>query len=304
MQAPVLLIMAAGMGSRYGGLKQIDPVDEAGHIILDFSAYDALKAGFGEIVLLIKRGIDADFRATVGDRLARRAPVQYAYQELDKIPAGIQLPAGREKPLGTTHAVLCAREAIGERPFAVINADDYYGPEAFAILAGFLRGEHGANRHAAVGYKVENTLTEHGGVTRGVCEVDANGYLKDIAERAGIVKTPEGAAYALEDGTKAPIPRGTTVSMNCWAFNPGVFDKLARRFARDLAPGLEKNPLKYEDLLPAAVCELLLDGETSVRVIPTSQSWFGVTYREDMPGVRANIRARKEQGLYPEKLWG
>lgn len=304
MQAPVLLIMAAGMGSRYGGLKQLDPVDEAGNIILDFSAYDALRAGFGEIVLLIKRGIDADFRAAVGDRLARRAPVRYAYQELEKIPAGIHLPAGREKPLGTTHAVLCAREAIGARPFAVINADDYYGPEAFAILAGFLGGEHGANRHAAVGYKVENTLTEHGGVTRGVCEVDANGYLTDITERAGIVKTPEGAAYSGEDGTRVPIPRGTTVSMNCWAFNGGVFDKLAQRFARDLAPGLEKNPLKYEDLLPAAVCELLLDGETSVRVIPTAQSWFGVTYREDMPGVRANIRALKQKGLYPEKLWG
>ncbi len=303
MQAPVLLIMAAGMGSRYGGLKQIDPVDETGNIILDFSAYDALQAGFGEIILLIKRAIDADFRAAVGDRLARRAPVRYAYQELDKIPAGITLPAGREKPLGTTHAVLCARAAIGERPFAVINADDYYGPEAFSILAGFLKDEHGANRHAAVGYKVENTLTEHGGVTRGVCVVDKDGYLTDIKERTGIVKTQDGAAYLGEDGSQVPIPRGTTVSMNCWAFNNGVFDRLERRFARDLVPGLEKNPLKYEDLLPGAMCELLLDGETSVRVIPTSQSWFGVTYREDMPGVRENIRALKQKGLYSEKLW-
>lgn len=303
MDSPVLLIMAAGMGSRYGGLKQIDPVDEYGNNILDFSAFDALRAGFSEIVLLIKREIEADFRAAVGDRLAACANVRYAFQELHDIPSGVTLPAGREKPLGTTHAVLCARSAIGARPFAVINADDYYGPEAFAILARFLHEERGCNAHAAVGYRVENTLTAHGGVTRGVCEVDANGYLRAIAERMDIIATPEGASYRGDEGARVMIPRGTTVSMNCWAFNSGMFDRLQARFMRDLAPGLAANPLKYEDLLPNAVCEALGDGETTVRVIPTAACWFGVTYREDMPGVRQNIRALKEQGLYPEKLW-
>ncbi|HWQ58644.1 MAG TPA: sugar phosphate nucleotidyltransferase [Clostridia bacterium] len=303
MTAPVLLIMAAGMGSRYGGLKQIDPVDAYGNSIIDFSIYDALRAGFGEIVFLIKHEIECDFREAVGERIARRANVAYAFQELTKIPAGVALPEGRTKPLGTTHAVLCAREAVAGRPFAVINADDYYGAEAFSILRDFLTAPRGANEHAAVGYRVENTLTDHGGVTRGVCEVSGGGYLTDIVERMKIVRTPGGAAYAADDGSPVAIPAGTTVSMNCWAFSPGIFDKFETRFARDLAPGLAKNPQKYEDLLPMAVCETLGDGETSVKVIPTKESWFGVTYKEDMPLVRESLAALKRSGLYPEKLW-
>lgn len=303
MQGPVLLIMAAGMGSRYGGLKQIDPVDEYGNIIIDFSIYDALRAGFGSIVFLIKHEIEADFRAAIGDRIARRADVSYAFQQMTDIPAGITVPEGRVKPLGTTHAVLCARQALAGRPFAVINADDYYGPEAFRILYGFLSEAHGADSHAAVGYRVENTLTENGSVTRGVCVVDGNGYLTDIAERMKIVRTAEGAAYFDDAGREIPIPAGTTVSMNCWAFNSGIFESFGRRFARDLGPGLERNPMKYEDLLPMAVCEALGDGKTTVRVIPTHESWFGVTYKEDKPAVTAAIRALKQKGLYPEKLW-
>ncbi|OQA73142.1 MAG: hypothetical protein BWY35_00761 [Firmicutes bacterium ADurb.Bin248] len=304
MTAPVLLIMAAGMGSRYGGLKQIDPVDDHGNIIIDFSIYDALRAGFGEVVLLIKREIEREFREAVGDRVASRAKVTYAFQEFDKIPAGVVLPEGRAKPLGTTHAVLCAREAVAGRPFAVINADDFYGAEAFAILKDFLAAGRGENEHAAVGYRVENTLTDNGSVTRGVCEVDGGGYLADIVERMKIVKTPGGAAYVAEDGALVRIPAGTTVSMNCWAFNQGIFGKFEKRFARDLAPGLAKNPQKYEDLLPMAVCEALHDGETTVKVIPTRESWFGVTYKEDMPLVRQSIATLKRRGLYPETIWG
>lgn len=303
MTAPVLLIMAAGMGSRYGGLKQIDSVDHYGNIIIDFSIYDALRAGFGEIVFLIKHEIEAEFRAVVGDRIAKRTKVSYAFQELDKIPAGVVLPKGRTKPLGTTHAVLCAREVVAGRPFAVINADDYYGAEAFKILGDFLTAGHGKDEHAAVGYRVENTLTDFGSVTRGVCEVNAAGYLTDIVERMKIIKTDRGVAYLLEDGGKVDIPAGTTVSMNCWAFNEGIFGSFEKRFARDLAPGLAKNPEKYEDLLPMAVCEALGDGETTVKVIPTHESWFGVTYKEDMPLVRENVSALKRRGLYPETLW-
>ncbi len=303
MGAPVLVIMAAGMGSRYGGLKQIDPVDPYGNIIIDFSIYDALRAGFGEIVFLIKHEIEAEFRETVGNRIAARAKVSYAFQEINQIPAGVVLPEGRTKPLGTTHAVLCAREAVNGRPFAVINADDYYGAEAFDILYRFLSGQQGKNRHAAVGYRVENTLTDNGSVTRGVCEVNGEGYLSDIVERMKIIKTPDGAAYIAEDGTQVSIPLGTTVSMNCWAFNEGIFDLFQRRFERDLAAGLLKNPLKYEDLLPMAVCEALGDRDTSVQVIPTRESWFGVTYREDMPLVKESFVALKRSGLYPERLW-
>lgn len=303
MGAPVLVIMAAGMGSRYGGLKQIDPVDPYGNIIIDFSIYDALRAGFGEIVFLIKHEIEAEFRETVGNRIAARAKVSYAFQEINQIPAGVVLPEGRTKPLGTTHAVLCAREAVNGRPFAVINADDYYGAEAFDILYGFLSGQQGKNRHAAVGYRVENTLTDNGSVTRGVCEVNGEGYLSDIVERMKIIKTPDGAAYIAEDGTQVSIPLGTTVSMNCWAFNEGIFDLFQRRFERDLAAGLLKNPLKYEDLLPMAVCEALGDRDTSVQVIPTRENWFGVTYREDMPLVKESFVALKRRGLYPERLW-
>ena len=303
MSAPVLVIMAAGMGSRYGGLKQIDPVDRYGNIIIDFSIYDALRAGFGEIVFLIKHEIEADFRAAIGDRIATHAKVGYAFQEMENIPAGIALPQGRTKPLGTTHAVLCVREAVAGRPFAVINADDYYGAEAFDILHNFLSRPRGRNGHAAVGYPVENTLTDHGSVTRGVCEVNEDGYLTDIVERMKIVKTPDGAAYIGEDGAMVAIPRGTTVSMNCWAFNEGIFDALRRRFERDLAAGLQNNPLKYEDLLPTAVCEALHEEDTRVQVIPTRESWFGVTYKEDMPLVKESFAALKRRGVYPEKLW-
>ncbi len=303
MEKPVLVIMAAGMGSRYGGLKQIDPVDPYGNIIIDFSIYDALRAGFEEIVFLIKHEIEAEFRAAIGDRLSKRIKVTYAFQELSMVPEGTEIPQGRVKPLGPTHAVLCTRDAVKGRAFGVINSDDYYGPEAFRILYDFLTREHGAYAHAAVGYPVENTLTDNGAVTRGVCVVKEDGRLTAIRERTGIIKAPGGAAWQGENGAVVPIPAGTTVSMNCWAFQNSIYASLSARFARQLAPGLARNPQKYEDLLPEAVCEALYDGKTTVTVIPTHDAWFGVTYHQDKPAVMEKIAARKAAGLYPETLW-
>lgn len=304
MQKPVLAILAAGMGSRYGGgIKQMDPIDGDGCFIIDYSVFDALRAGFNEVVFIIKHAIADDFQATVGARVAPHMKVRYAYQELDKIPAGIALPEGRIKPLGTTHALLCAEEAIAGRPFAVINADDYYGPDAFRLLYEFLSDPAHAAEHLAVGYRLENTLTDHGRVNRGECVVE-NGYLARISERLGIAKTPEGAEYQNAAGETVFMPRGTVVSMNCWGFQPALFPLLRARFKANLAAGLAANPEKYEDLLPDAVCEAILSGQARVRVLPTQGSWFGVTYHEDKPMVVESIRALKAQGVYAERLWG
>lgn len=304
MQKPVLAILAAGMGSRYGGgIKQMDPIDAEGCFIIDYSVYDALRAGFGEVVFIIKHAIEADFKATIGARVAPHIKVTYAYQELDNIPAGIVLPEGRAKPLGTTHALLCAEEAIAKRPFAVINADDYYGPEAFHLLHDFLMNPAHANEHVAVGYLLENTLTDHGRVNRGECVVE-NGFLTRISERIGIMKTPDGAEYQAADGQTVFLPRGTTVSMNCWGFRPSLLPLLRKRFETNLAAGLQANPQKYEDLLPDAVCEAILAGHAQVRVLPTHESWFGVTYQQDKPLVMENIRKLKATSVYGERLWG
>lgn len=304
MQKPVLAILAAGMGSRYGGgIKQMDPIDPEGCFIIDYSVYDALRAGFDEVVFIIKHAIEADFKATIGTRVAPHIKTAYAYQELDQIPAGIALPEGRVKPLGTTHALLSAEKAIAGRPFAVINSDDYYGPEAFRLLYEFLSNPAHAAEHLAVGYFLENTLTDHGSVNRGECVVE-NGYLARISERLGIVKTQEGAEYKNAAGEAVFLPRGTTVSMNCWGFRSGLFPLLHARFEENLAAGLAKNPLKYEDLLPDAVCEAILAGKARVRVLPTHESWFGVTYHEDKPMVMESIRALKARGVYRERLWG
>lgn len=240
MQKPVLAILAAGMGSRYGGgIKQMDPIDPEGCFIIDYSVYDALRAGFDEVVFIIKHAIEADFKATIGTRVAPHIKTAYAYQELDQIPAGIALPEGRVKPLGTTHALLSAEKAIAGRPFAVINSDDYYGPEAFRLLYEFLSNPAHAAEHLAVGYLLENTLTDHGSVNRGECVVE-NGYLARISERLGIVKTQEGAEYKNAAGEAVFLPRGTTVSMNCWGFQSGLFPLLHARFEENLAAGLAK----------------------------------------------------------------
>ncbi len=300
---PTLIIMAAGMGSRFGGNKQIAPVDDAGHIIIDFSIYDAIRAGFGKVVCVIKPEMEADFRRAIGDNIARHVELKYAYQVLDAIPAGFAVPEGRTKPWGTGHATLCALKEV-DGPFAVINADDFYGRDAFAAAARFLLEEGDPNEHAMVGYNIENTLTENGSVSRGVCQGDASGYLTDITERTTIEPREGGAAFTEDGGaTWTFIPAGTPVSMNLWAFREGVvpaFGRLFEDFLRNTVPG---NPAKAEFYLPNVPKTLIAEGRGRVRLLNTSERWYGMTYREDAENVRAAIAGMKAKGLYPEKLW-
>ena len=301
---PVLVIMAAGMGSRYGGLKQIDPVDEYGNIIIDFSIYDALRAGFKNIVFIIKHAIENEFKAAIGDRISKIANVEYVFQELDKLPEGVSIPEGRVKPWGTTHAILCAKDVIGSRPFAALNADDYYGPNAFKNIYDFLINDTDKNTYALMGYKILNTLTDNGHVARGVCEVDENGMLKDIHERTRIIKMGDHAAYSEDDGkTYVDIPKDATVSMNFWGFKESFLDDITVSFPANLGKGIETNPLKYEDFLPEAVRRMLSEKKASVKVLTTPDRWFGVTYSADKPDVMASIKKLKQDGVYPEKLW-
>ena len=297
-----LVIMAAGMGSRFGGNKQIAPVDDAGHVIIDFSIYDAIRAGFGKVVCVIKPGMEADFSRAIGDRLARHVALSYACQRLEDIPAGFAVPEGREKPWGTGQAVLCALGAV-EGPFAVINADDFYGRGAIEAAGAFLAAEGDENEHAMVGYNIENTLTENGTVSRGVC-VGKDGYLTDITERTAIEPRPGGAAFT-EDGGRSWtfIPAGTPVSMNLWAFRPGIkaaFGRMFRDFLRDTVPA---NPLKAEFYLPNVPKALISGGAGRVRLLTTRERWYGMTYREDAGAVRAAIAGMKARGVYPENLW-
>ena len=300
---PTLIIMAAGMGSRFGGNKQIAPVDDAGHIIIDFSIYDAIRAGFGKVVCVIKPEMEADFRRAIGDNIARHVELKYAHQVLDAIPAGFTVPEGRTKPWGTGHATVCALKEV-DGPFAVINADDFYGRDAFAAAARFLLEEGDPNEHAMVGYNIENTLTENGSVSRGVCQGDASGYLTDITERTTIEPREGGAAFTEDGGaTWTFIPAGTPVSMNLWAFREGVvpaFGRLFEDFLRNTVPG---NPAKAEFYLPNVPKTLIAEGRGRVRLLNTSERWYGMTYREDAEKVRTAIAGMKAKGLYPEKLW-
>lgn len=300
---PTLVIMAAGLGSRFGGNKQIMPVDDAGQIIIDFSIYDAVRAGFGKVVCVIKPEMEADFRCAIGDSIARYVALEYAYQTLDAIPAGFVVPEGRQKPWGTGHAVLCALGKV-DGPFAVINADDFYGRDAFDAAARFLLADGDANEHAMVGYSIENTLTENGSVSRGVCVGDADGYLADITERTAIEPREGGAAFTEDGGaTWTFIPAGTPVSMNLWAFRGGAvpaFGRLFADFQRDTVPA---NPLKAEFYLPNVPKALIASGQGRVRLLTTSERWYGMTYREDAEKVRAAIAGMKSAGVYPDKLW-
>lgn len=310
MKKPVLVIMAAGMGSRYGGLKQIDPVDGQGHIIMDFSLYDAVKAGFEKVIFILKKENEADFKEVIGDRISKVLQVEYAFQDIDDIPAGFQAPEGREKPWGTGHAVLSARK-LADGPFVVINADDYYGRSAFSQIYEYLTADRGdespkAGKYdfAMVGYVLENTLTENGHVARGVCTVDADGHLSGIAERTRIEKRGEETAYT-EDGGESwhTIPEGSIVSMNLWGFTEGFMKELEAGFAPFLEKGLQENPLKCEYFLPSVVNALLEEGKASVTVLKSYDRWYGVTYKEDKQTVVDAIKKMKDEGLYPEKLW-
>ena len=303
MQKTQLVIMAAGLGSRFGGLKQMAPVDPQGHWIIDYSIFDALRAGFSQIVLIIKPENEALFRETLGARIGGKADIVYVHQKPDVLPEGFSIPAGREKPWGTGHAVLCAKDAI-HAPFAVINADDFYGRGAFETIHAFLTGDHPEREYAMVGYRVENTLTENGYVARGVCSMDASGhYLTGIQERTHIVPRPGGAAYTENGQDYVFLPAGTTVSMNIWGFAPDILPEIEGRFAGFLRENLPVNPLKCEYFLPIIPNQLIREGKARVRVLPCPEKWYGVTYQPDMPQVQAAIQAMKEKGVYPAALW-
>lgn len=304
MRKPSLIIMAAGLGSRFGGLKQITPVGDKGEIIMDFSLYDAHKAGFEKVIFVIKREKEADFRAIVGPHVESRMDVHYVFQEMEDLPAGFAVPEGRVKPWGTAHAVLCAKDAI-DAPFSVINADDFYGKDSFKIIHDYLVSDHPADEYAMVGYQVENTLTENGHVARGVCAMDESGqFLTGIVERTHIEPRDGGAAFTEDDGkTFTFLPNGTTVSMNFWGFTPDILKEIEGRFASFLAENLPKNPLKCEYFLPLIPNQLIAEGKAKVRVLPCPEKWYGVTYQPDMPQVQAAIAQMKKDGLYPLSLW-
>ena len=302
---PVLVVMAAGMGSRYGGLKQIDPVGTQGEAILDYSVYDAHEAGFETVVIIIKEAIRKDFMDTVGKRLAK-APVEirYAYQELHKLPEGYAVPEGRTKPFGTGHAVLCAAEAIDGAPFAVINADDYYGKEAFRVIYEQLSNATDPYGYCMVGYQLCNTVTENGSVARGVCVTDEGGFLKEVTERTRI-ETYEGGIHYTDDGeTWTDLPGETVVSMNMWGFMPSFLEEITARFVTFLDEQLPANPLKGEYFLPAPVSQLIAEGKATVKVLTSHDRWYGVTYAADKPVVMAALRGMSESGRYPDGLWG
>ncbi|HIX16243.1 MAG TPA: nucleotidyltransferase [Candidatus Hungatella pullicola] len=302
---PVLVIMAAGMGSRYGGLKQIDPVDTYGNKIIDFSIYDALEAGFEKVVFIIKKAIEKEFKEQIGSRMAEHVSVEYVYQELDALPEGFAVPEGRVKPWGTGHAILCCRDVV-DGPFAVINADDYYGKTAFQTIYNQLAQVKDTEKYqyTMVGYKLYNTLTEHGHVARGVCTIDENGKLKDIHERTRIEKHGDQAEFLEEDDrTWTPLGENTIVSMNMWGFTPSILEELRERFASFLSRELKKNPEKCEYFLPFVVDELLKEEKAEVTVLQSTDRWYGVTYKEDKAMVVEAIQNLKNQGIYPEKLW-
>ncbi len=301
MNAPVFVIMAAGMGSRFGGLKQITPVDGAGNKLLDFSLYDARRAGFQKVVFIIKRAIEQDFKEAVGRRMERYFDVRYVYQELDRLPEGFSVPEGRVKPWGTAHAVACARDEV-DGPFAVLNADDFYGADAIRTIYDFLREPRGAGEHAMVGYQVRNTLTENGGVSRGVCELE-DGFLRRVVERHGIERRGDGAAYPGEDGRWVSLPGGTTVSMNLWGFQRELMEEFVERFPRFLEENLPRNPLKCEYYVPYVANLQLEEKRGSIRVLSTDARWHGVTYPQDLQTVKDAIAALEARGDYPPCLW-
>lgn len=304
MKKPVLVIMAAGMGSRYGGLKQIDPIDAQGHIIIDFSIYDAIEAGFEKIVFIIKKENEAQFKECIGNRMKEKIQVEYVYQELDKLPEGYTVPQGRVKPFGTGHAILCCKGVI-DGPFAVINADDYYGKHAYKVIYDYLVSHQDDEkyRYTMVGYALKNTLTDNGHVARGVCETDAEGFLTDIHERTHIEKKNGGAAYTEDEGKSwTELSMDSTVSMNMWGFSQSVLGELETGFRKFLDQELPVNPLKAEYFLPFAVDELLKNKKASVKVLTSMDKWYGVTYKEDKEMVVDAIAKLKEQGLYPKEF--
>lgn len=305
MENPVLVIMAAGMGSRYGGLKQIDPVDKEGHKIIDFSIYDAYRAGFKKVIFIIKKENEELFKEVIGNAVSNKMEVEYAFQDLNDVPEGFVIPEGRVKPWGTAHAIYCARNIING-PFAVINSDDYYGVDAFQVMYDFLTTHEDDEKHrfAMVGYKLKNTLTENGYVSRGCCNTDEKGRLADVIERTHIIKTEDGAAFSEDDGvTYTPIPVDTLVSMNFWGFSKGIMAELKESLDYFFENTVAGNPMKSECYIPLEVGRLLKENKATVEILTSNDKWFGVTYKEDKPFVEASIQALKDKGVYPDKLW-
>ena len=298
MTKPTLLVMAAGMGSRYGGLKQIDPVGPSGETLMDYSIFDAMRAGFGKVVYVIRKDIEAPFKEIIGAKFEQRIPVDYVYQELDKIPQGFNVPEGRTKPWGTTQAVLMAEDTIRE-PFAVINADDFYGEQGYQVLAKHLTS--GSPDYAMVGFVLRNTLSEFGSVARGVSQADENGYLQSVVELTKVERDGNGAKNTNPDGKVTQLTGKELVSMNMWGFQPSIFPLLRERFHAFLERS--GNDLKSEHFVPTAVNELVSSGQARVKVLSTNDAWFGVTYREDRPRVVDSVAALIKKGKYPEKLW-
>lgn len=300
MKQPTLVILAAGMGSRFGGLKQITAVDAYGHAIIDFSMCDAYRAGFRKVAFVIKHEIEADFRRYVGERAEKHFDVKYVFQQTDMLPAGYALPEGRVKPWGTAHAVLCAKDAV-DGPFAVINADDFYGPTAYSALYDYLVSDHPGTEHAMVAYLLRNTVTENGSVARGICDVE-NGFLRDVVERTKIFKRGADAEYTEDGETFVPISGETPVSMNFWGFNEGFMEQLEKRFPLWLDKNLPVNPLKAEYFLPFVADAMIKEGEGKVKVLNCHETWHGITYKEDMDSVVSSIAKMRSEGLYPETL--
>lgn len=305
MNKPVLVIMAAGMGSRYGGLKQMDPVDSEGHIIMDFSMFDAKRAGFDKVIFIIKREFEEDFREKVGKRIEKYMEVSYAFQEIGNIPAGYEVPEGRVKPWGTAHAVLSCIDQI-DGPFAVINADDYYGREAFQLIYDYLSAHEDDEkyRYTMVGYLLGNTVTDNGHVSRGICETNMHGELVSVEERTRIEKRDGGIAFTEDDGkTWTEVSGDAVVSMNMWGFTKSILHEIRDGFPAFLDKGLQSNPMKCEYYLPAVVSRLLEEGKATAAVLKSADKWYGITYKEDKPVVVAALQKMKDDGIYPMHLW-
>ncbi|NLL73531.1 MAG: nucleotidyltransferase [Clostridiales bacterium] len=302
MSVTSLVIMAAGMGSRYGGIKQLEAVGPSGEIIMDYSIYDAIEAGFNKVVFIIRRDLEKDFREVIGDRIAKHVEVEYVFQEMDLLPSGYKKQEGRTKPWGTGHAVLCCKDIVKE-PFAVINADDYYGKEAFRIIYNFLNSkEESSNLYCMAGFVLGNTLSDNGTVTRGICKADADGWLVDIIETSGIIQEGNQAKAKDEDGNDTWINLDTVVSMNMWGFKPSLFGELEKGF-EDFLSNISPEDIKKEYLLPEMVGNLINSDKAKVKVLKTSDKWFGVTYKEDKDLVVASIKDLVDKGIYPAKLF-
>ena len=305
MKKPVLVIMAAGMGSRYGGLKQIDPVDNEGHIIMDFSIYDAKRAGFEKVVFIIKKAIEKEFKAGIGDRISQYMNVEYVYQELDTLPEGFEVPEGRVKPFGTGHAILSCKDVV-DGPFAVINADDYYGVHAFQEIYNYLTENEDDEKYhyAMVGYILSNTLTENGYVSRGICEMDKDAFLTGITERTHIEQRDMGVQFTEDDGkTWEDIAADSIVSMNMFGFTASMLKELECRFPEFLEKGLKENPMKCEYFLPSVVSDLIEEDKADVKVLRSEDRWYGITYKEDKEAVVSAVQKLKDTGVYPQHLW-